>query len=197
MPVTFPTSSGQNIRVGGVGYFFLKEVKSDGSELTTPDTWHLIGFIGPTKIVHPPTVDSSKQVTAKTNAMNQELPALAAYDASTASTNSAQASVLTFNIQESSLEHLQIYDTVKGKFFILCLPVGQRGAKWVDNFYFVKIDDGGDENYDGDKNTELTMKATVQTNSLAITAMAGPTDTNVKATTFTIAQYAGKVRVGT
>jgi hypothetical protein len=197
--MSFPTGSPNtnNVRIGGVGYLLIKEVDSAGADLETPDTWHNLGFVGPVKSSRKPTTDSSKVVTAKTNAAFQEITALAAYDAATATATSAPDMELSWDLKESSLEHLGVYDDVKGKYFILCLPVGQRGAKWVDNFYFVKIDDGGDENYDGDKETSLTMKAKVQTNNVAITAMTAPTDDNVKATAFTIAQYKGMVRVGT
>lgn len=191
--MALPTSSASNVIVGAVGYFYMEERASSGAALGTPDTAHKVSLIGPAKLSREPASSSTTEIKAKTNAYGQEITAQIAYNAAAAASNSAAVWNITFNLKESGVDHLDFYESVKGKYFVICIPLGLRNDKNVEFFGFVQIEDGGDLNFDPDKESEVTVTAKTITNSVEITA-ATITDSlvgNGTSVIGTIAQYKG------
>jgi hypothetical protein len=190
MPIT-ATSSPTNILYGGGGVFFVEERLVDGSPLGTPDASNLISYIGELKISRKSSIAQIKKVMVKSNAA-EEFEAVRAYNPGLATAASAPDITLTFPSIESDINMLGFYEQVRGKYFVIGVPLGKRGAtSSVDGFYFVQFEDAGDISFSDSKATEVPITATVVTNFVAVTCAVPSDHTILKATAATIALRAG------
>lgn len=187
-----PSAHDNQVAYGGLGYVYIEERLETGAALGTPDTPHNIGKVGPVKISRKSSTSSTK-VVYKTNS-GEEVEARRGYTPTTSTT--APEIIVTFNIGESSADHLDFYATVKGKYYILTVPFGVRytttTSKKVEYYIFGYFEDGGDINLDGDKVSEIPVTFNSKTNTVAATTAVNA-DANLSATTATILINAGYI----
>lgn len=190
--MALPVQSDLSVAYGGLGYVYMEERLSTGAALGSPDTAHKVSKVGEVKITYKSSTNAATEITAKTNA-GEDIKAQRGYTPGSSSA-SAPSMEVSFNFLESSAAHLDFYATVRGKYYVLTVPLGARysntTSKKVEYYFFVQFDDAGDVNISGDKVTEVPVKAFVKNNSLAITT-ATNADAELGATTATISASAG------
>lgn len=199
MPLTLPTQADSNVTVGGVGYMYLQQAKDvSGAALGTPDTWHKVSKIAPISFNRKALSSTINKVFAKSNAFGEQIYPVIALDLSNSNVSTQPPDLqITTAMIESSLAHLQFYDTVRGVYFYCLLPLGSHGGQKVSWVGFVEIEDGGKVDIDPSKATEIPLTINIMNNTVSITPnMTGFTDANVGVIAPVIAINAGFVWVG-
>lgn len=193
-----PSSSSANLVQGSFDYFYLEERLSTGASLATPYTPAVqkIAIAGEFTIDWKDDAAAQAAIQVKTPAYGRGYTASYAADVSAAASAAPPNMTVTILIKESSGAHLNLPALLKGKFYNLILPGGVRGAKTTDIGFFVKFDTTTQQKFSDGKETDFTLKAVIQNNSVS-DVLTMPTDTNIHASGITIAVNAGYLIVET
>lgn len=189
-----PASNSLNIIQGSFDYFNLEELLSTGAALASPYTTPTkkISIVGDITIDVKDNDASIAPIAVKTPAFGRGYTAVHAADVTALAATVPPDMTVTLTVEETSAAHMGLFALLKGKYYALVIPFGIRGSagKTVDAVFFVKFDTTVQQKYVDGKETNYTLKAIVQNNSVEVVATV-PTDSNIHASALTIPANAG------
>lgn len=191
-------SSSVNIVQGSFDYFYLEERLATGAPLAVPYTPAVQKFAILGSIILDVKDDAASvaDVKVKTPAFGRDYTASHAADVSSGASAAPLPVTVTLLIKETDGAHIASLALLKGKYYNLILPLGVRGAKTTDIGLFVKFDISTQIKFEDNKESDFTLKATVQNNTVSDTCTL-PTDGNIHATAIVIGVNAGFLIVET